>query len=50
MSLCVPNGPEVVVSISTVAVGITAFGGILLTQCFSNCYNRGSNCVIRRGM
>ena len=29
--LCVPDGPEVVVTADTVAAGTTAFGGILLT-------------------
>ena len=31
VSLCVPNGPKVVVAASTIAAGTTAFGGMLLT-------------------
>ena len=40
----VPESLEVVIAAGTVAVG-AAFGGILLTQYFSNYRNRGSNCV-----
>ena len=29
-----PNSPEAIIAASTIATGITAFGGILLTQCF----------------
>ena len=47
--LCVPNGSEVVVAADTAAVGIV-FGSILLTRCFLNYRNRGSNCVTGRGM
>ena len=46
----VPDSPEVVVSAGTVAASTAAFGGMLLTRCFSNCRNRGSDCVTRRGM
>ena len=45
-----PNSPEVIISTGTVAAGTAIFSGILLTQCFLNCYNRGSNCIIRRGI
>ena len=45
-----PNGPKVVVAASSVTVGTAAFGGILLTRCFSNYRNRGSDCVMRRGI
>ena len=45
-----PNSPKVVVFAGTVAANTTAFGGILLTQYFSNCRNCGSNYVTRRGM
>ena len=31
MSPCVPNSSEVIIAASTVAVGITAFGNMLLT-------------------
>ena len=42
-----PDGPEVVVSASTIAAGTAAFSSILLTQYFLNYYNRGSNYIIR---
>ena len=48
--LYMPNGSKVVISASTVAAGTTAFSSILLTRCFSNCRNRGSNCVTGCGM
>ena len=44
------DSPEVVVAAGTVAAGTAAFSGMLLTRCFSNCRNRGSDCVTRRGM
>ena len=50
VSPCMPDGPEVVVSAGTVAAGTAAFSGMLLTWCFSNYYNRGSNCVTRRSI
>ena len=43
--LCVPDGPEAVVTASTIAANTAAFGGILLTQYFLNCRNLGSNYV-----
>ena len=45
-----PDSPKVVIAAGTVAAGTAAFSGMLLTQCFSNCPNRGSNCVMRRGI
>ena len=48
--LYIPNGSEVIITASTVTAGTAAFSGILLTWCFSNCRNRGSNCITRRGM
>ena len=46
--LYIPNSPEVVVAAGTVAAG-TAFGSMLLTRCFLNCCNRGSDYVTRCG-
>ena len=48
--LYILDSPEVVVAAGTVAAGTAAFSGMLLTRCFSNCRNRGSDCVTRRGM
>ena len=45
-----PNGFKVIIIAGTVAAGVTAFGGMLLTRYFSNCRNRGSNYVTRRGI
>ena len=42
--LYVPDGPEVVITTGIVAAG-TTFGGMLLTQYFSNCRNRSSNYI-----
>ena len=44
-----PDGPKVVITAGAIAAGTAPFGSILLTQCFSNCCNRGSNYVTRRG-
>ena len=41
-----PNSPKVVVIAGTIAAG-TTFSGILLTRCFSNCYNYNSDYVTR---
>ena len=43
----IPDGPKVVITAGTVAASTAAFSGILLTQYFSNCRNRGSNYVTR---
>ena len=48
--LCVPNGPKVIITASSIAAGTAAFNNILLTQYFLNCRNRSSNCVIRRSI
>ena len=45
-----PDGPEVVISAGTVAAGTAIFNSMLLTQYFLNCYNRGSDCITRRGI
>ena len=47
---CMPNGPEVIITASIIAASTTAFSGILLTYRFLNCRNRGSDCVIGRGI
>ena len=47
---CMPNSPKVVITAAgTIAAG-TVFGGMLLTQYFSNCRNRGSDCVTRHSI
>ena len=45
-----PNSPKVVITAGSITAGTAAFGGILLTQYFSNCHNRSSNCVLRRSI
>ena len=46
----VPNSPKVVIFTGTIAADTTTFSNMLLTQYFSNYCNRGSNCIIRRGI
>ena len=46
----VPDGPEVVITAGTIAVGTAAFNNILLTQCFLNCRNRSSNYITGCGI
>ena len=41
-----PNSPKVIIAASTAAVSIV-FSGILLTRCFSNYHNRGSDYITR---
>ena len=45
-----PDSSKVIITAGSVTAGTAAFGGILLTQCFSNYYNRSSDCVIRRSI
>ena len=45
--LYIPDSLEVVITAGAVAAGITTFGGILLTQYFSNCRNYSSDYVTR---
>ena len=45
----VPNSPKVIIIAGTVTTGTTAFSNMLLTRCFSNYRNCGSNCVMRCG-
>ena len=45
-----PNGFKVVITASTVTAGTAAFNNILLTQYFFNCYNCGSDYIIKCGM
>ena len=46
----VPNSLKVIITASTIATGTATFGGMLLTQYFSNCCNRSSDCVMRCSM
>ena len=45
-----PNSLEVIITAGSIAAGTAAFSNILLTRCFSNCRNCGSNYIIRRGI
>ena len=43
--LYVPNSSKVIITTGTITAGTAAFSSILLTRYFSNCRNRGSDCV-----
>ena len=44
------NSFKVVITAGSITAGTAAFNSILLTQYFSNCRNRSSNYIIRRGI